>query len=71
MLRACGVTVRESARLSVLLIDHDMSVVMRISDRVTVLDRGETIAEGTPTEIRENPWVVEAYLGTTGTEHPA
>lgn len=59
---------RDEKSVSVLLIEHDMSVVMRVSERITVLDRGERIAEGTPDEIRSDPRVVEAYLGKAGRE---
>jgi len=50
---------------TVVLIEHDMSVVMDISDRVVVLDYGKTIGDGTPEEVRNNPDVISAYLGTS------
>jgi len=57
--------IRDRYQLTVLLVEHHMKMVMALTEKIVVLNLGRKIAEGTPSEVRENPAVVEAYLGSS------
>lgn len=63
--------IRDELGITVLIIEHDMNLVMNLAENVTVLENGRKIAEGTPSEVRSNQRVVEAYLGTANAESVA